>query len=157
MSQEPLSSGGPDRLDPYRSSQAGPGDLGPIPGPPPPIWWILPGSLFCLFAGSTLVGVLTIPFGESVAIPALVGWAGLLVWSIWVTASRRSGAVSIYGRSYLLANALVALLVGVIGTTCSGMTFGASSGDSAEPFLWILLCVVAISVVLFAFRWPRES
>ncbi|MBK9578407.1 MAG: hypothetical protein IPO40_15125 [Fibrobacteres bacterium] len=90
-------------------------------------------------------------------VPLIGGWLALLGWSIWVTVSGRADAWSIYARSYLLANALVALLVGVVGTTCSGMSFGATSGGNGMPFLWILVCVLAVSIGLFAFRWPRKS
>ncbi|MBK8801479.1 MAG: hypothetical protein IPN71_05360 [Fibrobacteres bacterium] len=89
-------------------------------------------------------------------VPLIGGWLALLGWSLWITARGRAETISIFARSYLLANALVALLVGVVGTTCSGMSFGATSGGSGMAFLWILLCVLAVSIGLFAFRWPRK-
>jgi hypothetical protein len=149
-------SGPSDPNDPYKSSRLFPDEGSPSPPRSPSILWIIPGSFLSLLLFGITAGYIGETFHEAAMVPLIGGWLALLGWSLWITARGRAETISIFARSYLLANALVALLVGVVGTTCSGMSFGATSGGSGMAFLWILLCVLAVSIGLFAFRWPRK-
>lgn len=149
-------SGPSDPNDPYKSSRSLPDEGSPGPSRSPSILWIIPGSILSLLLFGITAGYIGETFHEAAAVPLIGGWLALLGWSIWATASGRADSVSIFARSYLLANALVTLIVGVVGTSCSGMSFGATSGSNGLAFLWILVCILAVSVGLFAFRWPRK-